>query len=563
MASFNLADVLSQASEFQNLIRSDEAKVKQTQEQTQALKQEQVSAAEKMIGISVDQARIEGEQKLQFEDRKKATAAAFGTDILSPENRLAYLAREQAAAVDETIANSKRASELRDMNLFDSPLDYLMARPFAGRNDAAAANASDRAAFIDKSIDNLNAQTQATVQSQKAIQETWNKDQQANQLEMVANTAAEAVRNLKITQNTGYINDLKVLRGMSEEDIKNSTNAYTLGRHEQEFQARMADHAANRDARIAAKKADASNLVEYMRMYNLGAKELGKQVFTDPAQFTALMKYNKDMVESVVAKGSERGIDPANPDAQTVPSYVARTPGESIMTLAQVGGTLPASAERMTAYLANTQSEVQQKLVKEQGGKKITGDQMVGGVNAAIFGATTADEKGNKQTSKGSLVAMAANVETNLAGDKVKNIYRAPDVATVAEANPNLTNTKWYQSIIMPASLTSPSPTGDQVLKQAKLAITAGDLKPEEAAAGIATYFKAATLTNIVNEQYNRVGIPTPKSYNVAVDSGPSYFLPGARRSSVVDLMDEKKVLHSLMATTIRINSLTNANPPR
>jgi hypothetical protein len=550
MAGFNLADILAQAGEMQSIIRGDTKKTEQTQEQTQALREEQVQAAQSMVGLSVDQARIEGKQKLQLEARKKATMDTFGVDILDPENRIAYLAREQAAAVDETIANSKRAAELRNTSLYDSPLEYLMARPFASRNDLAAENATQRAVVIDKALDDLNNQVQSTVKTQAAIQEAWTVDQQTNHLSQIALTAADKVRQLQINQNTAYTNDLKVLRDMGAEDIKNSTNAYTLKRQAEQFDAIRAEHRAALEARKSTKKADAANLEEYMRMYNLGAKELGKQTFTDPAQFTALLKYNKDMVEAVVTKGSERGIDVNNPDAQTVPSYVARSAGESVMVLAQVGGTLPTSAERTAAYLAETRSLTGQKLTKEQGGKKITGDQMVGGINSSIYGSVTADEKGNKVTTSGSLAQMQQNVENDLNGGRTKNIYRAPDVATVAAATPRLTQEKWWKEIIQPASLTAPSPTGDQVMKQAKLALQSGTLTPEEAADGISTYFKAATLINITNEQYQRVGLPTPKAYPVIVDKGPSYFMPGARRIGSIDLMDDKKVLQNLMATT-------------
>lgn len=555
MAGFNLADIMTQAAEFQTLLRGDTAKAKVSQEESQALRNEQINAADTMVKLSVEQARTEGEQKLETAKRAKATGEAFGVDILDPNNRIAYLASEQAAAVDSAIYNSKRAEALRDTSLFDSPLEYMMARPFADRNDQAAAEAAKRVTLIDKSIDDLNTQAQATVKTQASIQEAWTTEMQATALEQVALTAAQNVRQLKLNQNTAYITDLKTLQGMEADQIKVGVDSYKLVRHEQEFNARMEELAASREARKASAKGEKVALSEYMRMYNLGAKELGKQVFTDPVQFTALLKFNKDMVEAVVAKGSERGIDPMNPEAQTVPSYVARTPGESVFVLKQVGGTLPASAERTTAYLAEMNSSVQQRLVKEAGGKKITGDQVISGINGAVYGSQVEDAKGNKSKVAGTQAQMLANMEQDLQGGRIKNIYRAPDTATIAATTPSLTKELWWQAIVMPASLTSPTPAADQIMKQAQLAISNKSVTLEQAADGIATYYKAAILANNVNEQYQRVGLETPKNYPTVVSGGMDAWT--SKGTGVqIDMIDPNQIKHRLMLNTMRIPGL-------
>lgn len=554
MAGFNLADVLSAVADFQQNLMGDKATTAKTLEENQALQQQQIDSTKQVLANATAQSELESAQKLEMEKRKKATAQVFGTDILDPNNRIAVLAREQQAAQDEFIQNSRRAAELKDITLTESPLDYFLARPFAFRHDEAAVAAAGKAQFIDKAIMDINQQTQATVQTQTAINQTFTADMAARKLENLALTAAEQVRTLKMNQNVSYLNDLKTLRGMDEASIKNSIDAYKLVRHEQEFNARMEEMAAAREARKAAGKQEKLALTEYMAMYNFGAKELGKPIFTDAAQFTAMLKYNKDMVEQVASVGMGRGIDPANPEAQTVPSFVARTPGESVMTLRAVKGTLPSSAERTAAYLAAEQSAAQEKVLKSSTTGKITGDQVVAAINQNALGGIVSDGKTKKEI-KGTAQQMQENMEQDLYGGRVKNIYRAPDVNTVADVTPELTRTKWWSEIIAPAANTSPSPTADQVMKQAAIAVKEGKLKPEEAAAGIASYFKAATAANVTNEQYLRVGLPVPKAYNVIISGGMDAWTSRGTGVSI-DMLKEDQIKHRLMLSTMRIPGL-------
>lgn len=138
MASVNLADVMNQIGEFQKTMQADRTTAANSLEENRRLGEERVAAAQTLVDLSTKQTQIENDQKLQMEERKKATADAFGVDILDPNNRLVMLASEQAAQIDNYIQRSKRAQNLIDMNMFDSPLDYFLVRPFAHRDINAA-----------------------------------------------------------------------------------------------------------------------------------------------------------------------------------------------------------------------------------------------------------------------------------------------------------------------------------------------------------------------------------------------------------------------------------------
>lgn len=548
MAGFNLADILSQISNFQDVLRESQGRTETTVEDTQRLRTEQIDAAGKVLSNTLDQTAIENQQKLQMEQRKKKTAEAFGTDILDPQNRIAFLAREQQIAQDEALYNSKRAAELRDTNLYDSPLDYMLARPFATRNDQAAADANQRAAMLNSNLNDINAATQATVKTQSMIQETFTADQAALALEAAKLSAEDKIRTLRMNQNSAYLNDLKTLREVPAEQIRQATNGYTLLRHEQEFQARMAALAEERAARAAAKKEEKLGLTEAMAYYNLAADNFGKAKIADIAQFTAMAKGPmKDVIGEMVSRGMGMGIDLSNPEPQQAVSFVARTPGEAIMTLRAVQGSLPKSAERVSALLDITQGEAQRKVLEANPGKKITGDQLITQINTSLQDTAVPDAKGKTKVVKGIISGMRDDVEQDAFGGKVRNIYGAPSVSTMLTAKPDLAQQKWFETIIKPAALTSPAeqPTADQVVKQARLAIAQKAISIDEAAAGLATYYKTAVTVNKINEQYQRVGLPMPTGYNVRIDAG--YTLMGGKALKPVDMINEAQVKHALM----------------
>lgn len=133
-----LADILGGISQYITQVGKNKDSASGSLEQNAQLRNESIAAMQKAGQLNQEIEAIDAGQAMQMEARKAATAKAFGTDILDPDNRIAYLAQEQIAAQDEALARSKRASELIDMNIFDSPLEYMVQRPFADRHVQAS-----------------------------------------------------------------------------------------------------------------------------------------------------------------------------------------------------------------------------------------------------------------------------------------------------------------------------------------------------------------------------------------------------------------------------------------
>lgn len=573
MAGVDLAGILSSIAELQQGMRGDASTERATVEQNQALRDEQLGAAQTLMNLSIEQAQVEGDQRLQLEQRKKATAEAFGTDILQPGNRIAYLAQEQAAAVDEVIYNSKRAATLREASLFDSPLEYLMARPFAGENDAAAEAAKQRAVVIDKAIDDINTQTQSTVTTQKAIQETFTKEQQALQLQQLSATASQKVAELRLGQNKDALADLETLRRAPLKDIELSVTSYNLVKSERDHKEMMAERAENRALRRqemeertaiarerlaqskdanAMRAAKVKTAVEQLEAYNKGAAIFNRPPMNDPIEFDRMLSGPmKEQLATVMQAGMNQMMDEQTMGGRATP-VISSDVGTAVMTLKSVGGRLPATAARTQDFLGAVSSVAQSAATERLAGKgKLTGDMMISGINSAI-----ADAPPTKEAPKGKagmISRMQQNVEGELTefGGKVKNIYAAPDVATILTNKPDLAQDPIWKAIVEPAALATGkgmqgSPTVEQMLKAAELAVVNKTLSPDEAARGVSLYYKTAITANIANERYHSVGLPNPVGYNaqISTDHGRLW---GADRLVPINAIDEAQVKHRLM----------------
>lgn len=490
MAGNDLSNIISQLSQYSNVLGQDAL---QGVAQNRDLRTQVVDATTKAAGIEVDLAQYDLQQQLEMESRKKAAGQAFGSDILDPDNRVAMLAREQVAAQDEWLAKSKRSTQLLDMGFFDSPLEYMVARPFTNRVIESATIAKERMIGLDKAIADINQGTQQTVQTQKALNTELTLDEAAQKAELVKIKADSVIAAAQIQANEAGFKDFKTI--------------YELDRHEREFNARMAEMAAAREARAAAKKAEKESLQEQMELYNRGARVLGKPQATSVEDFSAMIKINKKYVGELIEQGAGVWVDPNDPNNRA--EQIAPTPGESVVLLNYFKGSLNPKSERVNEFLKNESIAATENIRKTQ--TKFTQEDVANQVNKQMKGY----QKGEELV-PGSLSVMQQNVEQNVGNNR--NIFRAPDVQTMVTARPELAQNPAFAQIVQPAvNASGPSPTVDSMLKQAQIAIKEKKLTPEAASSFISKYYSDAVVINASTEKYNLVGIKQPKGYPVQV----------------------------------------------
>ena len=533
----DLAQILTQLSSFAaNAGGARDAAAAEVQ-QKQQVQQQSIDALKEIGDLQVEANRMDAQQKLKMEDRKAAVSSAFNVDMTDPNNRIAYLARQQADEIDASLARSRRASELLDTNIFEDPLSYMVERPFAFRHQQAAEAHKGRAQLLDKAIDDLNTQAQQSVLTQKAINQEFTIDEAENQARLVKLQAEEAIRAAQINKSNTYIQDLKTLQGFDKTQLDAHAEAYKLRRHEQEFQMRMEEMRANREARMKSKQTEAEALTYAFEKYNLGAAMMGKAKVGNLAEFQMLFKKNQKLVQDIIQRGETVyvGLSEAG-KPEVVDGRIARTPGEVIAALKQTHGNISPSAEKLSATMSDQYTVAVQEL-RNSGLTKITEDDVAAQVNRQLLGWTETLSKGKTRVHEGLIKQMAMNAEQDFGGSK--NIFKAPAPTVIGQVVPALMQEKGWNEIVAKATLSNPNPTAKDMLAHSQMAVMEGKLSVEQAAGFVASYYKAAQQANAVNERYSRYAIPEDynKNYNVV--------LPKVGK---VDATNETQLKHAMLA---------------
>lgn len=516
MAGNELGNIISQLSQYAGTLGTDALK---GVAQNRDLRQQVVDATTKAATIEVDLAQYDLNQQMEMESRKKAAGEAFKSDLLDPENRVAVLAREQAAAQDEWLAKSKRATELLDMGLFDNPLDYLVSRPFTNRVIESATLTKERMNGLDKAIQDINQGTQQTVQTQKALNTELTVQEAAAKAELVKIKADQVIAAAQIQANEAGFKDFKTV--------------YELDRHEREFAARMEEMRAAREARAKAKQDEKLGEEEQLALYNQGAAVLNIPPITNMNSYKLALKQNRAGVENIVQQGRNVYVNPNDPRDKA--EQVAPTPGESVVTLVGMKGNFYNSAERVSKLLKDQFNESNQA-VRTVNAKATLGDVAVD-INSRLYGK--ADKEG--KVIPGTLAVMSQNAEQDYNG-KV-NIFKAPDVNTMITANPALAQSPAFKEIVQPAvNASGPTPTASSMIKQAQIAIREKKLTPEAAADYLSSYFTQAVTLNASTEKYSLYGIKQPMGYPVRTSS--------KKLDPNVDMTSKEQVARELLRDT-------------
>lgn len=516
MAGTDLANIISQLSQYSGTLGNEAL---QGVAQNIDLRKQVVDATTKAANIEVDLTQYDLQQQLEMESRKKAAGQAFGSDILDPDNRVAMLAREQAAAQDEWLAKSKRSTELLDMGFFDSPLEYMVARPFTNRVIESATIAKERMIGLDKAIQGVNQGTQQTIQTQKALNTELTIQEAAAKAELVKIKADQVIAAAQIQANEAGFKDFKTV--------------YELDRAERKFAADMQRHREDMALRRELKKKEKEGEDEQLDLYNKGAAVLNIPPITTMDSFKLALNQNRAGVDAVVTEGRGVYVNPNDPRDKA--EQVASTPGESVVKLVGLKGNFYNSAERVSKLLKDQFNESNQ-VVRTKNSKATLGDVAVD-INSKLYSTTDKDGK----VTVGTLAVMSQNAEQDYNG-KV-NIFKAPDVNTMVTANPALAQSPAFKEIVQPAvNASGPTPTASSMIKQAQIAIREKKLTPEAAADYLSSYFTQAVTLNASTEKYSLYGIKQPMGYPVRTSS--------KKLDPNVDMTSKEQVARELLRDT-------------
>jgi hypothetical protein len=505
-------------------------------------------------------------QKLQFEERKQATGALFGTDILDPNNQIAILAQQQKDTFDAAMQKKAEVDRLGSMNFFEGPLDYLFGASQIKSQMAEYNSLAEKNNMLEQRISILNQQTQSTVQTQKALTTEYSKEEAAAELELTSLKARQAVAALRAGQNKAQMDQITYMKGMTKDNLALDVQAYSIKTSHDQYVAQQkiqeeqrAENAARKAELDALKKSkmDAEQAALYdqeqeLRRYNIGASVLGMP------EVLSLQDYKK-IPEGRRAKVAARGDalynqvdlapeDPNNPITMVQPAF-SNSAGEAFITMKEIpGSSLGKTANRVEQFVNDVGQRTFTGLQKDG---RLTKDNAAPVLTAEInkFLQDSPPEKGPDNKVKpgqpGLLTRMKSDVEVDI--DRYKNIYAAPDMDTIASSYPTLMQNP-VMAYLADASKKAASGgkvTVEHMFNQAHLMAASGKADPEIIGAHLNAYYKAAVKLNNVTNGYERVGLTPQTSYVVQLDM-PTY--EGGTPSKVrVDMMNLQSVQAAML----------------
>ena len=511
----NIADVMQEIASAQSATQSNQATSSKIDAENQGMYDDLIRSVTQINSLQQDQTAIDSAQALQGEQRKVATANAFGTDILNPDNRIVYLANERAAAVDEAIARSKRASDLASTTIWDDPLAYLVQRPFLQREAAGADVAANRAKMIGDEIQNLNSNTQTTLKTQEALntQFTAKEAEIVGQLKLLE--GKDLIARAKIVKNGELQKDLADDYKFTEERVNWSLKAYDLGlKQEQWLEVRE-----RRKAMQEAKVAEKLGMEQLLQVYNVGRKRMNQPTMDSVAEFTVAMK------NPVLQKQFAQVIDFAMPYAtlpEEAPTVYGGSVGEATVVMDTFSARLPQTAQSTQNFLSYLgQKSLEELKTQAATGKKITLEDKVAATNRIAMGQVVVDPKTKKEkVVNGEIQRMASDVEADL-DSRTPNIYKAPSPALMQQAfaskQGTVVQSPLWNEVVAPLAAVVQNPSAEQIAKQALLKVSEGKVSPEVAAKFVSDYFSTAAQLNNSLQQYQTAGLPTQRTYNAVV----------------------------------------------
>lgn len=166
----SLEDILSQVASFQAGTQQAEQKLGEIYNNLQG------SAAQMAVehtNLANDERVVTAAEqagKLQTAARIQRTADIFNSDVLKDGNAIQTLAAQSQVAFEQKMELAKTIAEKQSVGLLDDPLEYIANR-FTINTDIAAHNAANGTwQTLQARINEINQNTQATVQTQKQLE---------------------------------------------------------------------------------------------------------------------------------------------------------------------------------------------------------------------------------------------------------------------------------------------------------------------------------------------------------------------------------------------------------
>lgn len=506
--TISLADILGQAAAT-NAQQAGYAEQQAGLYSEAAGQQEVIAQNNERAGELASQAKLtELQGQLNTQNARVKAANSLGTNINDVSNIITNLSEDYKANSLQLLQAQADVSDLEaNNNLFTNPLgffkDLLIGDTIRGKRDALAQQVDQEA----KTIQNLNALTQATVQTQNAITETLSETSIKNAAELQRISAQNMAAESRTNAAKYGAASVEALAQAGSAAFSRNMQAFNAVQENERMNMARAEHAQ----RIkATQDADAEiqdtldNINAYEKQYGrpLTSKLMLKKYFGSQGELGNYLRV-ADLGGFKLRQGSNIGV-------------LGTTPADAYFTAKAFNLTLPDSYKPSGEILSqafNTLETARQAAQANPMGV----DQATGLSKKDFEKPETTKAAFNKIVS-----GLAAGYQARIESGK-GNPYEALPISSVlqspapdAQALAASKFAKTVLSNLQVANMEQPSP---QMLMQTALSsVNNGDITLNEARDGITAYYQASVGLNNAVGGFAALNVPGMNSYNVKAD---------------------------------------------
>lgn len=497
MAGFDLGSIISQATGLAATQAQQSQGIADLNNQSADLSQE-ASDKIKTAGNLQSQAQlVQLQGQLQTQKDNVQAANAFGTNVGDVSDIITQLGQGmRESAIKLTEAQAQVTEIEANSDLINNPIGWL--RDLVS-GDAARSQRDALAKQFDtqqKLAQGLNAQTQATVQTQNAITETLSQasiTQAAEATRLLAD--AEASKQAIAGKQYGA-QAIEALRTNGAQEFNRSVQVYSQITEDQRYKEGMAlrqeQFSALQEQRKRGKMEDQEYIDATGRVnaYRTGA---------------GLPPVNETFVRRTLTQGGELGDDIRRQEAQGMKisggevKLFGNTPAETIGVLTKDQVNLPDSYKPAVNVLQQAS-----QLAQDEIAKKI----LVPGNEDLKKNAAAKAEILND-----SVKSVALGYQRNIQNDK-GNPYQAPPIEVILGEKNGLADSKFGKVVLQTLVATGqPSPTPDMLIASGIAAMDKGELSLNDVRDGVTSFYQNAVGINNATGGFLQLGVPAQQGY--------------------------------------------------
>lgn len=505
MAGFDLGSIIAQATSLSSTQAQQSQGIADLNTESAALSQE-ASENIKTAGNLQAQAQLTQLQgQLQTQKNNVQAANAFGTNVGDVSDIITQLGQGmRESAIKLTEAQAQVTEIEANSDLINNPIGWL--RDLVS-GDAARAERDALAKQFDtqqKLAQGLNAQTQATVQTQNAITETLSQasiTQAADATRLLAE--AEASKQAIAGKQYGA-QAIEALRTNGAQDFNRAIQVYSQVTEDQRYREGMAlrqeQFAALQEQRKRGKLED-QEYVDATGRVNAYRTQAG------------LPPVNETFVRRTLTQGGDLGDDVRRQEARgmnllgaSAPLAVfGNSPAETINALTKDQPKLPDSWKPAVSVLQTASTVAAESISKQL---LVPGNE-----------GLKKDPAARAKILNESVTQVAKGYQANIQNDK-GNPYQAPAISTVlSEKGNGLADSKFGKVVLATLVATDQNyPTPDMLIASGIAAVDKGELSINDVRDGVTAFYQNAVGINNATGGYIQLGVPPQVGYKTKLE---------------------------------------------